>query len=137
MALSAALIGQHLIQPFLSMTYYDALPYEKLIPASQQLCTDLLETAPQDLLNLDKPAFKFTSDERFKSCMWKDEILSNLKTAAMNNRDEVVKVISLCLPKLAGGWFRKRGDVFVLGILTEKVTNYLQISIGSNLSMLE
>ena len=57
MALSAALIGQHLIQPFLSMTYYDALLFEKLIPASQQLYTDLLKTEPQDLLNLDKPAF--------------------------------------------------------------------------------
>ena len=66
-----ALIGLHLVELlFLSLTA--AVPvatsttYSKLIPAFQQLCTDLSGTDVEKLLILDKPAFSFISESLFQ-----------------------------------------------------------------------
>ena len=50
--LAAALIGQHLIEPYLSLTYHGTVAYDKLFPAMQQLYTDLCETDPAFLLGM-------------------------------------------------------------------------------------
>ena len=95
MALAAAILSQPAILPFLSITCYNAANYAQLVPACRQLYTDLIETNPEDLLDLTKPAFKFTSIERYNRCKWKDDILSSLASATENNREEVVHVIRL------------------------------------------
>ena len=60
-----ALIGVHLVEPFLILTTSTAMTYSKLIPAFQQLYHDLLETEPCKLVNLKKAAFTFVSDSQF------------------------------------------------------------------------
>ena len=52
----SAILGVHLIEPYLSLTYLDPVDYEHLIQAMQQLYKDLTQTDP--LLDLSKPAFR-------------------------------------------------------------------------------
>ena len=115
MILAIAIIGQHLHEGFLSLIYYGTVNFEKLIPAMQRLYVDLTTCNPEDLLDLSRPAFKFISEKRYKSCLWNQDILSSIKEAISANRAEVTKVIKLMLPKLAEAWHRQRGDVFGFG----------------------
>ena len=50
MAIAGALIGHHLILPYLNLTYYDAVDYATLIPACKQLYDDLANADPDALL---------------------------------------------------------------------------------------
>ena len=115
MALATAIIGQHLVEPYLSLTYHETTNYEKLIPAMQTLYHDLTSTDPEKLLDLTKPAFSFVSLKRFKSCQWKSNIIKSLENAIDKNRQELIQIFKILLPKLANGWFRQRGDVFGFG----------------------
>ena len=56
-----ALIGIHLVEPFLSLTTSSKTKYSVLIPAFKQLYKDLSETSPELFLNLQKPALAFVS----------------------------------------------------------------------------
>ena len=56
-----ALIGLHLVEPFLSLTTSSQTTYAKLIPAFKTLYDDLLKTEPSKLMNIDIPAFQFVS----------------------------------------------------------------------------
>ena len=115
MILAIAIIGQHLHEGFLSLTYYGTVNYEKLIPAMQQLYVDLTTCNPEDLLDFSRPAFKFISLRRFNSCKWDKNIIASLEQAISVNRTEVIKVLKLMLPQLAIGWHRQRADVFGFG----------------------
>ena len=115
MILAVAIIGQHLHEGFLSLTYYGTVNFEKSIPAMQRLYVDLTTCNPEDLLDLSRPAFKFISEKRYKSYLWNQDTISSIKEAISANRAEVTKVIKLMLPKLAEGWHRQRGDVFGFG----------------------
>ena len=45
----SALIGIHLIEPFLTLTHYKAVTYEELIPISKELYNDFQTTDASDL----------------------------------------------------------------------------------------
>ena len=64
---TGALIGLHLVEPFLSLTTSTNTTYSKLIPAFQQLYRDLFETEAANLPVLDKPAFSFASESQIIS----------------------------------------------------------------------
>jgi len=53
---SAAVINVHLTESFLSLTYFDQVDYEQLIPTMQQLYQDLTQTSPDQLLDITKAA---------------------------------------------------------------------------------
>ena len=108
MILGIAIIGQHLHEPFLSLTYYGTVPYEKLIPAMQQLYVDFTTCSPEDLLDFSQPGFSFVSQQRFDSCKWDKEILDFIRCTISLNRVEVIQVLKLMLPKLAEGWHWRR-----------------------------
>ena len=111
-----ALVGIHLTQPYLSITYYDPLKYQQLIPAMQTLYSDLQNTTGESLFDITKPAFKFISNERFKeSCKWPKEIMSAVSSFVLENRQRVKDVLDLVLPRLADGFFLQRGNVFGFG----------------------
>ena len=63
---AGALIGLHLVEPFLSLTMAADTTYTKIIPIFQQLYQELLDTDACTLLNADELAFKCVSTERFK-----------------------------------------------------------------------
>ena len=71
-----------------------------------------METKPELLLDLTRPAFGFTSKERFDSVLYPKEIISSMETAIETYRGPVVSVLKLLLPRLATGWERQRGDMF-------------------------
>ena len=55
----SALLGIHLIEPYLSLTYYYPLKYEDLVKMSRELYDDLQGTDPTQLLSVDQFAFSF------------------------------------------------------------------------------
>lgn len=81
----------------------------------RQLYQDLTTTAPSDLLDLNKPAFQFVSQERFDSCKWPTCILESLSQSIAAYKEKVLQVLSLLLPSLAEGFFQQRGNVFGFG----------------------
>ena len=112
-----AIIGVHLVQPFLSVTYYDILKYSELIPAMKTLYQDLTTCDPDKLTDLTQPAFSFITSKRFKDCnkCWSLSILSTIESAVTENKERVVGVLKVLLPRLADGWFKQRGNVFGFG----------------------
>ena len=111
----AAVLGVHLIEPYLSLTYFDPVDYEHLITTMQQLYQDLTQTNPTALLDLTKPAFKFVDQTRFDSCKWDSNILSSLSSSITAYNAKAQKVLALLLPSLAEGFFQQRGNVFGFG----------------------
>ena len=114
---AAALIGIHLIEPYLSLTTSTGTNYAKLIPAMQQLYIDLTTVPGDKLLCTESPAFGFVSRRRFEDSLkkWDNCILYAIKEFVSNNHDRVAKVISLILPKLGEGFHLQRANVFGFG----------------------
>ena len=112
-----ALVGLHLVEPYLSLTTSTNVPYSKLTTAMQQLYTDLTTTKPDDLLDLSQPAFLFTSKERFEFCVksWDESIIQSIQIFVKIHKERIVKVLHLVLPKLAKGFHLQRGHVFGFG----------------------
>lgn len=113
---ATAILGIHLVEPYLSVTYFDTPNYENLIITMRQLYEDLKTTPTEDLLDISRPAFKFVDSERFRRCMtWDKQVLKSVEAAIDQHRAKVISVLSLILPELAQGFFVQRGDVFGFG----------------------
>ena len=112
-----ALIGIHLVDPYLSLTTSTNVPYSKLTTAMRQLYHDLTTTNPGQLLNISKQAFQFVSDERFQNCFgsWPPELLESVKAFVNIHSDRVICVLKLVLPRCAEGFHLQRGSVFGFG----------------------
>ena len=114
--LAAAILGVHLIEPFLALTYSGNVTYRELIPAMQKLYENLTTTTDMGkLLDLSKPAFDFVNERQFKLRLWPKQVLDALSLAIEQNKPELLKIFKLMLPKLAEGWLRQRGEVFGFG----------------------
>ena len=113
---ATAVLGIHLIEPYLSVTYFDTPNYEQLILTMRQLYEDLRTTNVKDLLDISKPAFKFIDADRFNHCInWDKQVISSIKSNIEEHGTKVASVLSLMLPELAQGFFVQRGDVFGFG----------------------
>ena len=86
-----ALLGVHLVEPFLILTTSTAMTYSKLIPAFQQLYHDLLEIEPCKLLNLNKAAFTFVSDSQFTHSRYALEICRSIEAICEEYIPQVLK----------------------------------------------
>ena len=111
---AGALIGLHLVEPFLSLTTSSTMTYSKLIPAFQTLYEDLLRTDSARLMNTETPAFQFVSQERFDQCKYDDEICDAIKVSVEGMENEIQSVLDMILPKLAAGFKKQKGDIFGL-----------------------
>ena len=65
LATVGAIIGIHLVEPFLSLTTSTTVDYSKLQSSFPLLYQKRVETKPELLLDITKPALSFTSHERF------------------------------------------------------------------------
>ena len=113
----------------MSVTYFDPVNYEQLIPIRRQLYEDLKTTIVVELLDISRPAFKFIDADRLEKCMkWDENISETLTENIEKYREEVINVLSLVLPELGRGLFVQRGDVFGLGdvdpMSPKRVTQY-------------
>ena len=111
-----SLIGIHLIEPYLALTYFRAVTYEQLIPISRQLYDDLKNTSSSDLLAVDKFAFSFTNGLVFEEViLWNPKLITSLKDYIQLYKPRVLHILDLLLPMLTEGWFVQRGNVFGFG----------------------
>ena len=115
MAAVGAVIGIHLVEPFVSLTSSSETNYNKLVEAFPQLYTDLTTTPSRLLLDLSNPAFKFISKKRFDSIKYPEVLLTGTKQVLEQYPDKVVSVLDILLPRLASGWELQRGDQFQFG----------------------
>ena len=115
MAAVGAVIGIHLVEPFVSLTSSSVTNYSDLITAFPQLYTDLTTTPSRLLLDLTAPAFKFVSKERFDHVKYPENMLEGTKQFLEQYQDKVVSVLDILLPRLAKGWEIQRGDQFQFG----------------------
>ena len=115
LATVGAIIGIHLVEPFLSLTTSTTVDYSKLQSSFPVLYQNLVETKPELLLDITKPALSFTSQERFESVRYPQEIFLSIQSAIETYRGPIVTVLKLLLPRLAAGWERQRGLMFGFG----------------------
>ena len=109
---TGALIGLHLVEPFLSLTTSTNTTYSKLIAAFQQLYRDLFETEAENLLVLNKPAFSFVSKARFYQTQNDEEICEAIQQTINEMKPQVIKLLKVILPRLADGFKNQKGDIF-------------------------
>jgi len=101
-----AAIGVHLIQPYLTMRI---------------IYNDLLNCNPVDLLDLEKPAFKFISNDTFhQSNSWPKEILNDVQEFLQLHQSRVVPILQAILHRMADGFVKQRGHIFGFGIGNEE-----------------
>ena len=88
----AAVLGIHLIEPFLNLTYYNKVTYEELIPMAGELYHDLQHANPEDLLKIDEFAFSFAKGRLEVSDVlkWDKCITDSLQDAIHQYREKVV-----------------------------------------------
>ena len=112
-----ALIGIHIVEPYLSLTTSTDVPYSKLTTAMQQLYLDLTTTNPSRLLDISEPAFHFVSHERFQNCFssWPPELFESIKSFVNVHSERIICVLKLVLPKCADGFHLQRASVFGFG----------------------
>ena len=113
---ATAILGVHLIEPYLLVTYFDTPDYENLISTMRQLYDDLRTTDVKELLDISRPAFKFVNEKQIIECVkWDEEVLNTIKVNINQYSKKIESVLSLILPELANGFFIQRGDVFGFG----------------------
>ena len=110
-----ALLGVHLVEPFLMLTTSAATTYSKLIPTYQQLYHDLLETEPCKLHKLNKAAFSFVSDSQFTHSRYALEICRSIEAVCEEYKPQVLKILKFILPALAEAFQRQKGERFGFG----------------------
>ena len=90
----ASLIGIHLIEPYLALTYFRAVTYEQLIPISRQLYDDPKNTSSSDLLAVDKFAFSFTNGLVFEEViLWNPKLITSLKDYIQLYKPRVLHIL--------------------------------------------
>jgi hypothetical protein len=90
-----AILGIHLIEPYVQMTSSKVTTYENLVRASSQLFQDLTNNDPITLLQFKTPAFSFVSQERFESTKYDPEILAVVSDVAEEFRPQVRCILKM------------------------------------------
>lgn len=103
------------MEPFLSLTTSSKTTYAELIPAFNTLYEDLVKTEASQLLNIECPAFQFTSQNRYDGSKYHSDICDSIKNYIESHQDEVRSVLEMILPKLAEGFKRQKGNIFGFG----------------------
>ena len=101
--LAAAILGIHLVEPFLALTYKSNTSYRELIPSMQRLYDNFINTEAEKLLDISKPAFDFVNESPFAARLWPKRLLDEVTVAKNANKRELVKIFKIILPKRAEG----------------------------------
>ena len=112
---AGALIGLHLMEPYLSLTTAADTKYSKIIPAFQQLYEELATVDADIFLNTDQPALKFVSLDRFQHTRYDDDICQAIVYVSSSFQPQVTKLLKMILPQLAVGFQKQKGDIFGFG----------------------
>ena len=125
---AVALMGVHLIQPYLQITYYEAKNDVDLIPAMKEIYKDLSTTPAEQLTNVNQPAFCFVDEDIFKKTLWHTEMLKSLEEFVSEHREDIVSVIQLMLKACAEGFELQRGNIFEFGNYDVESPNRISVN---------
>ena len=112
---AVAIMGVHLIQPFLQITYYNPLNYAELDLVIKELYENLSSTPAEKLTDLSRPALSFVAQDKFEASLFHSDMLESLKECISAHKNDVVSVIQLMLKACAKGLEIQRGNVFGFG----------------------
>ena len=90
-------LGSHLILPYISLTSSATSTQDKLMLAFPALYNDLTTVNAKEMMNLDKPAFKFISAERFEKSNFPEELLVPARQVLSENQQLATQVLKLLL----------------------------------------
>ena len=84
-----ALLGLHLVEPFLLLTTSTDTAHAKLVPAFRQLHHDLKHKDPGRVLSTSISAFQFISQERCDQCRYAEDVCESIATVAKEYKTQV------------------------------------------------
>ena len=107
-----ASIGIHVIEPFYSRTIDKSSTNSSLKEFYTILYRDLGKTANEMFFALDCPVFESVSTELFHGVLasYGENVVYSIKEAAMENIDDCVTLLNLCLPEMRTVLARQRRD---------------------------
>ena len=117
-----ALLGVHLVEPFLILTISTATSYSCFSTAYY----DLLKIEPCKLLNLNKAAFTFFSDSQFTHFRCALKICRSIEAICEEYKPQVLKILKVILPVLAEAFQRQKGEIFGFGSYNENTHSLSQ-----------
>ena len=79
-----------------------------MLEAFPKLYEELTNTTAESLLTTDK-AFNFVHTDVFKDASYKEHLLTGLFCNVDEYRNEVIKIIRLCLEKFRKGFEKQKG----------------------------
>lgn len=107
-----ALIGIHLIQPYVSFVFCTDTQYPDLEQAFVKLDQAFKTVDPTAFLRLDAPALDFVPIEHFTAKKFRAEICASVEACAAANREEVVQLLAILIPRLQSGFSKQRSEWF-------------------------
>ena len=110
-----ALVGLHLVNPFIYLTMSSKTTYKELIPSFKQLYMDLTETDAEKLIQTSTPAFKFISEDVFHAAKYRPELIASLDIYATEFKEPLIMLFNKFLPRLAEGFRTQKGHIFGFG----------------------
>ncbi len=110
-----ALLGIHLIEPFVKLTSSKHTTYDDLRIAFPRLYENLLENDVTEFFQFERPALDFISPSTFEKVKYADELVHSIEDALSYYRPQVEKVLRSINKKIASGWQKQRGDIFEFG----------------------
>ena len=111
---ATAFLGYHITQPFHRLLVDVDTTYDTLLTAFPKLHEELETTNPEHLLKSEQ-VFQFVSPDIFKDSSYKEHLLQTLFSYCDQYKDEVVKIIRICLRKFKKGFEKQTGAIFGFG----------------------
>ena len=111
---TTAILGHHITRPFHRLLIDLDTTYESLLAAFPKQYEELTNIDPEMLLRSEQ-VFKFVPQDIFKDASYKDHLLQTLFSNADQYKDEVVKIIRICLGKFSKGFEKQKGAIFGFG----------------------
>ena len=111
---ATAFLGYHITLPFHRLLVDVDTTYDTLLTAFPKLHEELETTNPEHLLKSEQ-VFQFVSPDIFKDSSYKEHLLQILFSYCDQYKDEVVKIIRICLGKFKKGFEKQKGAIFGFG----------------------
>ena len=108
------MLGHHILRPFQRLLVDVDTTYETLAIAFPKLYDEMVNANPEDLID-SKQMFHFVSADLFNDTLADPHLLKCLFDTANQYKDEVVKMIKICLIKFHQGFDLQKGSIFNFG----------------------
>ena len=133
---ATALLGIHIMRPFQRLIIDVDTSYDTLLSAFPKLHAEFTEVDPNILLTSEQ-VFQFIPNKMFKEALPSENLLTNLILYSTEYKEDVVKILKICLSKFELGFHKQKGAIFGFGSSAgEDTGSILKISSLENKSVL-